>query len=65
MTNQFEGLKAIVQYRGKRGDGTKWHNMAAFDSRGVAERYAESCAGESPERPWEYRVIDVDGACSA
>ncbi len=58
MSNLFEGLKAIVQYRRKpeRGWDT-WHNMAAFDSRGMADSYATGCAEGDP--PWEYQVIDV------
>ena len=59
MNNPFDGLKAIVQYRRKPERGyDDWHNMAAFDSRGMAENYANDCSvGHSP---WEYRVIDVE-----
>lgn len=51
----FTGLTAIVQYRRKSGDFDPWHNMAAFDSKDMAERYALSCANET----WEYDVIEA------
>ena len=58
MSDIFDGLKAIVQYRRKPERGCDvWHNMAAFDLRGVAERYAASCGGG--DQPWEYQVVDV------
>ena len=59
MSNPFEGLVAIVQYRRKPERGYDvWHNMAAFDQRGVAERYRDDCSTRTA--PWEYRVIDVN-----
>jgi len=56
MNDLFVGLVAVVQYR-RKDDGIKWHAMAAFDSRSIADKYAISCSDE--ERPWEYRVVDV------
>ena len=58
---QFTGLKAVVQYRGKK-DGVSplhWLAMAAFDSRDRADTYCADCA--SGDLPWEYRVVDVGG----
>ena len=58
MNSQFDGLTAIVQYRRKPEEGSDdWHNMAAFDSRDVADRYAEDCAKNSSV--WDYQVIDA------
>jgi len=58
MDNAFEELVALVQYTRENGSMGGWRNMAAFDSRSVAERYAENCsAGGSP---WIYRVVDVE-----
>lgn len=54
--NQFEGLTAIVRYRRKE-DGVKWHNMAAFDVRSIADKYAADCS--KADSPWEYEVVDV------
>jgi len=51
----FDGLVAVVQYR--RKDGDEWKTMAAYDSREIADKYAEDCSG--PTIPWEYRVLDV------
>jgi hypothetical protein len=55
--NQFNGLVAIVQYRRKRGHDD-WHNMAAFDSRSMADTYCANCSKDDL-LPWEYQVIDV------
>lgn len=51
----FEGLTALVQYR-RKDDGVTWHNMAAFDFFGPAERYRDK---QDPEAPWEYRAVDL------
>lgn len=59
MSDAFEGLIAIVQYRRKRGYDD-WHNMAAFDSRDMAQKYADDCSKGEP--PWEYRVVDAPNA---
>jgi hypothetical protein len=58
MSKQFQGLKAIVQYRTKteRG-GSAWINMAAFDMHLIAEEFAHK--HNTQTSPWEYRVIDV------
>jgi len=55
----FSGLVAVVQYR-RKDDGIAWHTIAAFDQRGVAERYADNCG--KGDMPWEYRVVDVPEA---
>lgn len=59
MDTPFAGLVAVVQYRRapESGEFDPWHNMAAFDSRGAADSYADLCA--AGDRPWEYRVVDV------
>ena len=49
----FDGLVAVVQYA--RKDQGDWNNMAAFDNREAAEKYAESCSSDTC--PWEYRVV--------
>jgi hypothetical protein len=56
----LSGLKAAVQYRRKDG-GHDWVTMAAFDGRGVAEFYFSGLARHEGW-PWEYQVIDLDGA---
>lgn len=52
----FDDLVAVVQYA--RKDASDWNNMAAFDSKHMAEKYAESCKNDMS--PWEYRVVDVE-----
>lgn len=55
----FDGLVAVVQYRGKDGISPHtWKAMAAFDVRSLADDYIKDCA--SSVRPWEYRVVDVE-----
>ena len=54
----FRGLVAVVQYRetGKHGF---WHNMAAFDSFTMAEKYAKRCADGCSI--FEYRALELEG----
>lgn len=52
----FEGLVAVVRYR-RKDDGIRWHTMAAFDSKSIADKYAAECS--SDDRPWEYDAINV------
>lgn len=59
--DRFDGLVAVVQYRRKE-DGIFWHNMAAFDSLGVAEHYCAELT-KNQMRPWEYRAIEVLPQC--
>ncbi len=55
----FDGLTAVVQYRGKDGISPhKWRTMAAFDSKSMADDYARNCANAG-NRPWEYRSVEV------
>lgn len=54
-TSPFKGLNALVQYRQKE-NGIVWHNMAAFDSMGIAERYRDK---QGASAPWEYRAVDL------
>lgn len=60
MSALFNGLRAVVQYRGREdrpeAGPWEWTTMAAFDSLSMAERYAEECASEI----WEYRALPVD-----
>ena len=55
MSDLFSGLVAVVQYR--RKDNGTWTTMAAYDSKRIADQYAEECSGTT--RPWEYRVVEV------
>ena len=57
-SDRFEGLKYLIQYR--RTDGLRWHNMAAFDVIGAAERYFENNTKGSEEWPWEYQMVDLE-----
>jgi Lar family restriction alleviation protein len=50
---RLKGLDYIVQFTRKDAGG--WHNMAAFDSESIAQKYATKCGRGDP--PWEYRVI--------
>jgi len=59
--NEFDDLKAVVQYRRKNDDTGyygQWSTMAAFDIKEIAEKYAAKCSKNDPL--WEYRVIDVN-----
>lgn len=53
----FPGLVAIVQYRRNSVDYDPWHNMAAFDSRTMADTYCAQCAAGTDT--WEYQAVDV------
>ena len=58
MEHKFDGLTALVQYTREDGSQSNWTNMAAFDFKTVAERYAKKCS--EGDTPWLYRVVDVD-----
>ena len=58
----LEDLKWAVRYR--RKDSSGWITMAAFDSDGVAQRYAADCAGDGT-RPWEYEAFEIPGGADA
>jgi hypothetical protein len=54
----FEGLVAVVEYRGLVGNSPlNWRAMAAFDLRSLADDYCTDCAKDNSH--WEYRVVDV------
>ena len=57
-TQLFDGLVAVVQYRGKDGlRPYEWRTMAAFDVKSLAESYAKGCV--EGHRAWQYRVVEV------
>ena len=59
MSEPFDGLVAIIQYRGKMGvSPRRWKAMAAFDVKSLADDYLKDCA--SSNRPWEYRLVEVE-----
>lgn len=51
--NKYEGLTHIVQVY----CGHWWRNIAAFDNKTIADRYAEDCIRNG--LPVGYRVIEV------
>lgn len=52
------GLEFIVQYR-RKDLHHGWRAMIAYDVEDLALREKRSCEGS--ERPWEYRLIRLDG----
>jgi hypothetical protein len=56
----FHGLKFLIQYR-RNDDGVRWHNMAAFDVAGAAERFfaKQKENNDIEDWPWEYRLVDL------
>jgi hypothetical protein len=58
MTDPFNGLNYIIQYR--RKDQTDsfdpWHAMVAFDALGPAQMYFEEQGSDT----WEYQMIDLE-----
>lgn len=54
---RFTGLNFLIQYR--RKDEAVWHNMAAFDVPGPAEKYfGDQWRGE--RCPWEYQLVNLE-----
>jgi hypothetical protein len=61
--DKFSGLKFLIQYR-RRDDGVRWHNMAAFDVMGPAEKYFAQQRRDE-DWPWEYQMVDLEtGLCT-
>lgn len=58
--SKFDGLTFLVQYR-RKDDGTRWHNMAAFDGELAAERYFKTQSSDE-DWPWEYQLVDLENS---
>lgn len=58
----FYGLKFLIQYR-RKDDGVRWHNMAAFDVGGPAEKYFNEQSRDE-DWPWEYQLVNLESGAS-
>lgn len=59
MTDHFEGLKFVIQYR-RRDFGHGWKNMAAFDVEGPATKYLTDLSKDNDGCPWVYRMLELE-----